>query len=125
MAQGTFSAYFPDKKAALVELVDQLNHDLRRTIAEATADARDRLEAERIGFRTFFDYVAKHKALYRIVREAEFVDVATYRWHYRTLARGYVDGIKAAQARGEINDSISAETVAWTLMGISESVAAA
>jgi hypothetical protein len=87
-------------------------------------DARDRLEAERIGFRTFFDYVVRHKALYRIVRESEFVDVATYRWHYTTLADGYVAGVRAAQQRGEINDGISAETIAWTLMGVSEFVGA-
>jgi AcrR family transcriptional regulator len=122
VAQGTFYVYFPDKKTAFVELVRQLNHDLRRTIAEAVAAGRDRLEIERIGFRTFFDYVSRHKALYRVVREAEFVDVDTYRWHYRTLANGYVDGIKAAQSRGEISDGISADTVAWTLMGIAEFV---
>lgn len=124
MAQGTYYVYFPDKKAAFIELVHQLNRNLRRTIGVAVADARDRLEVERIGFRTFFDYVVHHKALYRIVRESEFVDVATYRWHYTTLADGYVAGIRAAQERGEINDGISAETIAWTLMGISEFVGA-
>ena len=30
VAQGTFYLYFPDKKAAFVELVHVLNHDLRR-----------------------------------------------------------------------------------------------
>lgn len=120
VAQGTFYVYFPDKKAAFVELVRQLNHDLRRTLAEAVTAGRDRLEIERIGFQTFFDYVVRHKSLYRIVRESEFVDIATYRWHYTTLAEGYSTGIKAAQTRGEITDAVSSETIAWILMGISE-----
>jgi AcrR family transcriptional regulator len=78
VAQGTFYVYFPDKKSAFIELVHQLNHDLRRAIAEATADAPDRLAVERIGFRTFFDYVMLHEPLYRIVRESQFVDPETY-----------------------------------------------
>lgn len=122
MAQGTFYLYFPDKKAAFTELVRQLNHDMRRAIAEAIAPARNRLEAEGIGFRTFFDYVARHGALYRVVRESEFVDVDTYRWHYTTLAEGYIAGLERAQQKGEINRAIPAETIAWVLMGIAEFV---
>jgi len=119
VAQGTFYVYFPDKKAAFVELVRELNHELRRTIAEAISGIEDRFEVERVGFVTFFNYVLQHKALYRIVRESQFVDPETYRWHYRTLAEGYVRGLEKAQADGQIRDDISAETVAWILMGIS------
>ena len=122
VAQGTFYVYFPDKKAAFVELVHQLNHDLRRAIAEAISDASDRLSAERIGFRTFFDYVVRHKPLYRVVRESQFVDPETYQWHYNKLADGYVAGLQQAQDAGEISSAISAETTAWILMGISEFV---
>jgi len=120
VAQGTFYLYFPDKKAAFVELVHQLNHNLRRTLSEAVADAPDRLTAERIGLRTFFDYVIDHKPLYRIVRESQFVDPDTFHWHYNKLAEGYVRGIAEAQERGELNTAISADTIAWMLMGIHE-----
>ena len=122
VAQGTFYVYFPDKRAAFVELVHQLNHNMRRAIAVAIDGIDDRLEVERVGFRTFFDYVAQHNTLYRVVREAEFVDPETYRWHYGTLARGYVRGIEEAQAKRQISDVISADTIAWLLMGIAEFV---
>lgn len=120
VAQGTFYQYFPDKKAAFVELVHGLNHSLRETIARAVADSTDRLEVERIGFRTFFDYVSRHRSLYRIIRECEFVDLDTYRWHYRTLSEGYTRGLRQAQERGEIGSAIPAEALAWILMGIAE-----
>jgi AcrR family transcriptional regulator len=120
VAQGTFYVYFDDKKAAFVELVHQLNHDLRAAIAKAIVDAPDRLAAERIGFRTFFNYVVRHKPLYRVVRESQFVAPEAYQWHYNTLAERYVAGLRKAQEAGEITDTISAETAAWVLMGISE-----
>jgi AcrR family transcriptional regulator len=120
VAQGTFYVYFPDKRAAFTELVRQLNHDMRRAIAESVAGLDDRLEIERTGFRTFFDYVTRHHALYRVVRESEFVDNETYRWHYRTLAEGYVRGLLKAQGKSQITSEISAETMAWVLMGIAE-----
>jgi AcrR family transcriptional regulator len=120
VAQGTFYVYFPDKRAAFVELVHQLNHDLRKALAIAIADVEDRLSAEGIGLRTFFDYVSQHRSLYRIVRESQFVAPETYEWHYNTLAEGYVRGIAAAQESGEITSDLSADTVAWILMGIAE-----
>ncbi|MBT8461124.1 MAG: TetR/AcrR family transcriptional regulator, partial [Gemmatimonadetes bacterium] len=120
VAQGTFYQYFPDKKAAFVELVHGLNHSLRETISRAVADTTSRIETERVGFRTFFDYVTEHKALYRIIRECEFVDIETYRWHYQTLAEGYARGLEEARRRGEITLSISPEDLAWILMGIAE-----
>ena len=124
VAQGTFYQYFPDKRAAFVELVHQLNHALRKTIAEAIAEAPDRLTAERIGFTTFFEYVRHHRSLYRIIRESEFVDIDTYRWHYTVLSDGYVKALKQAQADGEIRDEISPDTLAWILMGIAEAAGA-
>ena len=124
VAQGTFYQYFPDKRSAFVELVQQLNHSLRRTIAEATVGLDDRLEIERAGFRAFFSYVQRHRSLYRIIRESEFVDPGIYRWHYTTLASGYVRGLKQAQADGEIRDEIDPDTLAWILMGIAEAAGA-
>jgi AcrR family transcriptional regulator len=122
VAQGTFYLYFPDKKAAFIELARQLNHDLRRAIAMAVDGIEDRLERERIGFATFFEYVSRHVPLYRIVREAEVVAPDVYRWHYRTLADGYVAGLEQAQEAGQITADISADTIAWILMGIAELV---
>ncbi len=120
VAQGTFYVYFPDKEAAFIELVRDLNHDLRRTIAEAVEGLSDRLEMERVGLRVFFDYITEHRALYKLVREAEFVDEDVHRWHYRTLRAGYARGLKAAMDDGQISDDIEPETLSIVLMGIAE-----
>ena len=117
VAQGTFYVYFPDKRAAFVELVHVLNHNLRRAISEEVAGLESRFEIERVGFRTFFDYVVHHRPLYRIVRESEFVDP-------ETIAESYIRGLAKAQGEGQISDSVSAATMAWALMGIAELIGA-
>lgn len=119
VAQGTFYVYFPDKKAAFVELVKELNHRLRREIAEAVQGLSDRLDIERVGFQTFFTFVHNHRNLYKIVRQAEFVDEALYRWHYRRLAEGYVRGLSQAMDAGQIR-RLDPEALAYSLMGIAE-----
>ena len=124
VAQGTFYVYFPDKKAAFVELVHVLNHNLRLAIATAVAGLESRFEIERIGFHTFFEYVVKHRPLYRVVRESEFVDPETPRWHYETIAESYIRGLAKAQGEGQIATHVSAETMAWVLMGIAELIGA-
>jgi AcrR family transcriptional regulator len=124
VAQGTFYVYFPDKKAAFVELVHVLNHNLRRAISEAVEGLDSRFEIERVGFRTFFEYVVHHRPLYRIVRESEFVDPDAHRWHYMTIADSYIRGLEKAQGEGQIASHVSAETMAWVLMGIAELIGA-
>jgi AcrR family transcriptional regulator len=124
VAQGTFYVYFPDKKAAFAELVHVLNHNLRRAISEAIAGLDSRFEIERVGFRTFFEYVVHHRPLYRIVRESEFVDPEAHRWHYMTIAESYIRGLEKAQGEGQIATHVSAETMAWVLMGIAELIGA-
>ena len=124
VAQGTFYVYFPDKKAAFVELVHVLNHNLRLAISTAVAGVDSRFEVERLGFRTFFEYVVEHRPLYRVVRESEFVDPETHRWHYRTIADSYIRGLAKAQGEGQITDDVSPETMAWVLMGIAELIGA-
>jgi len=120
VAQGTFYLYFPDKKAAFGDLVRKLNREMRRHIAEAVTGITDRIEMERVGFRAFFDYITEHNSVYRVVREAEFVDIDVYNWHYRTLVDGYRRGLAAAAEQGQICRDIDPETLAWILMGIAE-----
>ena len=120
VAQGTFYVYFPDKQSAFVQLVRDLNHGLRSHIASAVEGIEDRLAMERVGFRAFFEFTSGHRALYKVVREAEFVDEDIYRWHYQTLAAAYARGLGSAIGRGEIRDDITPETLAWILMGMAE-----
>ncbi len=120
VAQGTFYLYFPDKKAAFAALVRKLNHDMRRHLSEAIADLDNRLDMEREGLRAFFDYVAEHQSLYRVVREAEFVDIELHDWHYRVLGEGYVAGLRRGITNGEIRDDIDPEVMSWILMAVAE-----
>jgi AcrR family transcriptional regulator len=119
VALGTFYVYFQDKQSIFVEVVDELGARLRRLIAEAVAGCEDRLEVEREGLRTFFQFASQHRNLYRIVRQAEFVDEACYRRYYDRFAQGYVAGLKRAMDEGELRH-LDPEAVAYCLMGIGD-----
>lgn len=119
VALGTFYVYFPDKQSIFVEVVDELGSRLRRLIGEATADCESRMEVEREGLRTFFQFVRQHPNLYRVVRQAEFVDEACYRRYYDRFAKGYVRGLTDAMAAGEAR-RMDPEALAYCLMGIGD-----
>ena len=117
VAQGTFYVYFPGKKDVFVELVNELGNRLRRTLAEAVAGLEDRLEVERAGLVAFLEFVKDHRNLYKIVRQAEFVDEESYRNYYTRLADGYRKGLKAAMKKGEFK-KLDPEAMAYALMAI-------
>ena len=119
VGQGTFYLYFPSKEALFIELVRQMGHEMRRRLAEATAGAGNRSEAEREGLRAFFEFVAQHPAMYRIVRECEFVAGDEFRNWYEELAEGYVRGISRAMDEGEFR-RLDPEVVAYCLMGMGD-----
>lgn len=121
VAQGTFYLYFSSKLEIFEELVEDLNRRVRHAMTEASAGATNRIESERAGFRGFFEFTAEHPALYRIVREAEFVSPEALRLHYSRIVEGYISGLSIAKDNGEIGD-IDPEIVAWILMGIGEMV---
>jgi AcrR family transcriptional regulator len=117
VAQGTFYLYFPSKKAVFAELVEELGAMLRRTLAAAVVELHDRLEVERAGLHAFLVFVQQHKNLYRIIRQAEFVDEQLYRAYYRKLAKGYEEGLARAMKAGQVR-KLDPEAVAYALMGI-------
>ena len=119
VAQGTFYLYFTGKKEIFDELVRDLNRRVRHAMKEASSQGRSRAEAEVLGFRAFFRFTADHTALYRIIRQAEFVSPEILRYHYDRLAGGYVDALRQAAAAGEIAVG-DPEVTAWALMGMGE-----
>ncbi len=120
---GTFYLYFDSKKTIFEALVIDLNRRVRHSMAEAMEGTSTRLEAERAGFAGFFRFTAEHPALYRVVREAELVSPEVLQLHYTRIVEGYVEGLRDAQAAGEVSD-IDPEVAAWALMGIGELVGA-
>lgn len=116
---GTFYLYFDGKQAIFDEVVEDLNRRVRQAMTQASAGAGSRLEAERAGFRAFFRFTADHPALYRIIRQAEFVSPGALRSHYTQIVNGYIAGLSAAQLSGEVRP-LDPTVAAWALMGIGE-----
>jgi AcrR family transcriptional regulator len=121
VGQGTFYLYFAGKKQVFDEVVLDLNSRVRHAMTEASERGKTRAERELLGFGAFFRFTAEHPALYRIVRQAEFVSPETLVTHYERLTEGYVVGLRQAMAAGEIVET-DPEVLAWSLMGIGELV---
>lgn len=121
VAQGTFYLYFESKLDLFEQLVDDLNRRVRKAMRDGAARGSNRAEAEREGFREFFAFTAEHPALYRVVREAEFVSPGAMRAHYERIVEGYREGLERARAAGEIGD-VDPEVAAWALMGVGEMI---
>ncbi|TDN92591.1 TetR/AcrR family transcriptional regulator [Microbacterium sp. BK668] len=117
---GTFYLYFDSKRTIFEALVIDLNRRVRHSMSEAMSGASTRLEAERAGFAGFFRFTAEHPALYRVVREAEFVSPETLRLHYTRIVEGYEAGLRAAQHAGDVDPRLDPEVAAWALMGMGE-----
>jgi AcrR family transcriptional regulator len=120
VAQGTFYLYFDSKQAVFDELVRDINQRVRHAMKEGSSRGETRLEAELLGFDAYFRFTADHPALYRIIRQAEFVSPAMLRYHYDRLAAGYVEALRDAVDAGEIGADVDPEVTAWALMGLGE-----
>ena len=122
-ALGTFYTYFESKEEVFRALVRDMSDSVRSHVAEAVKGAPDRLAAERIGLAAFIAFVRRHRELYRIIEEAQFVAEDVYREHYLTFADAYRRNLAAARGRGEIapgaRDSKADEPRAWALIGMS------
>ena len=119
VAQGTFYLYFGSKKSVFDELVRDLNRRVRHAMKEGSSRGKTRLEAELLGFDAYFRFTAEHPALYRIIRQAEFVSPEMLEFHYERLSTGYVEALRAAVEAGEVG-AIDPEVTAWALMGLGE-----
>ncbi|MFC7498539.1 TetR/AcrR family transcriptional regulator [Enterovirga sp. GCM10030262] len=118
VALGTFYTYFESKEEVFRALVRDMSRATRAHVAEAVKDAPDRIAAERMGLESFIAFVRKHRELYRIIEEAQFVADDVYREHYRTFVEGYRRNLAAASRRGEIVAGED-EPRAWALIGMS------
>lgn len=122
VGMGTFYLYFEGKLDVFDELVEDLNRRVRHAMIEASSQENSRIDAERAGFRAFFRFTAEHPALYRIIRQAEFVSPGALRMHYTRIVEGYTTGLEKARANGEVGADVDPEVAAWALMGIGEIV---
>ncbi len=121
VATGTFYLYFDSKRAIFVELMRDLNRRIRHAMSEGAALGTTRIESELLGFQAYFRFTSEHPALYRIIRQSEFVAPEMLRYHYDRVAQGYVTALEKAMDSGEIGQ-IDAEVTAYALMGLGELV---
>lgn len=119
VAQGTFYIYFRSKQEIFEELVGDLSSRLRHTLTAASSGGGDRYDAERRGFAAFFRFTAEHPALYRVIREAEFVAPEAQHRHYERIIEGYVRALDAAVAKGEV-EPCDTRVLAWALIAVGQ-----
>ncbi|MBU2863402.1 TetR/AcrR family transcriptional regulator [Reinekea forsetii] len=117
IAQGTFYLYFKCKEDVLRELVLYINRTIRSLLSESVIHIEDRLEAERVGLRTFLNYIQEHPHLYRILQESQFVDPEVYKAYYMSFAQGYQEALGVAVEKETIRKG-QLESWSWAIMGM-------
>ncbi|MGB5486917.1 MAG: TetR/AcrR family transcriptional regulator [Lysobacterales bacterium] len=117
VALGTFYTYYESKEEIFHDLVSYMSQRTRRWIGERVAGAPDRMAAERLGIEAYIEFARRHKGIYRIITEAEFVANDAYREHYENFASAYHDNLKKAGESGDIREG-DYETWTWAIMGI-------
>lgn len=117
VALGSFYTYFDSKDALFRALVADMSEKVRTSARSALHDGMGALEIERAALAAFLRFAAEHKEIYRIIDEAEFVDPASYRQHYETIAARIADRLAAGTAGGEFREGLG-ELEAWALMGM-------
>jgi AcrR family transcriptional regulator len=120
VALGTFYTYFDSKEELFQALVRDMSAQVRDTAAPAFSEYPNALDAARRGLELFLEFARKHRDIYRIIDEAEFVDPQAYREHYETTAKRIAARFIAARQKGEIAADLSdedLEVLAWASMG--------
>lgn len=120
-SQGAFYLYFGSKEDAFFEVMRFHSELIHATGRRARAGATDPLDAERLAFENFFALVIERPQIYRIVRQAEFVDPALFREHYMPNVIGYAKALQAAMSSGQVR-RMDPEALAFCLFGIADFV---
>src|SRR5699024_6440776 len=95
------------------------SRELRLTIKKEMSDSKNHEDAQRKGFKAFFNWVKRRPNLYSIVQQAVVVDRDLYRWYYGKLADGFLKSLSAGVRNNEFK-AIHLETVAYCLMSIGQ-----
>ena len=117
VALGSFYTYFDSKDALFRALVADMSEKVRTSARSALHEGMGPLEIEQAALAAFLSFAAEHKEVYRIIDEAEFVDPASYREHYETIAARIADRLRAGSSSGQFRDGLG-ELEAWAVMGM-------
>jgi AcrR family transcriptional regulator len=116
VALGTFYTYFESKEEIFRALVRYMSRRTREWVSQSVKGSPDRLTTERKGIQAYIEFARKHKSIYRIITEAEFIAPKEYREHYEGFSRGYQYNLEKAAQKGEIRSG-DFETWSWSIMG--------
>lgn len=120
VALGSFYTYFDSKESVFQAVVRDMSAQVRDHVAPSFKGASDALDGERLALESFLSFAKRHRDVYRIIDEAEFVDPVAYREHYETTATRIAARLALAREDGEIDKSLSdkdLEILAWAIMG--------
>jgi AcrR family transcriptional regulator len=116
VALGTFYLHFGSKGDLIEGLVKYINSQMRRELQRTVVRTKDRRDAERVGMITFYEFLRKHREIYRVVPECEMIDREVSLWYYRKMTQGYIEGLQRGMEREEIRN-LPAVFLARSLMG--------
>ncbi len=105
-ALGSFYTYFDSKDDIFRALVNDMSGQVRDYVSPRIAQARDGIDAERIGLLSFLEFARAHKEIYRIIDEAEFVEQAAYRAVFLGLRYGVWDDSRPAEEIAAIANAL-------------------
>lgn len=118
IALGTFYIYFKDKYLLYKYLLLRYSHQIRMAISSETSGLNSRREMERVGLKTFLQFIRENKHAYNIIWESLYIDKNLFMNYYDTFAEKYSKGIIAGQESGEVVDH-DPMVISYLLMGIS------
>jgi len=126
LAQGTFYNYFDSKKeifTALIRSIYQGMLDSTRSGAErARGEGLDRVEVEVQATQSFFDWLAEHRNMHRILNLMDEVDPELTIEYFSSFARVYAESLsRSMDEEGGLQD-VDPEVLAYFLMGGNEYV---
>lgn len=122
VAQGTIYIYFKDKKSIFQYLIKNLGQELRLEIRNATKTKTSRYNQEHIGLKTFLNFVREHIHIFKIIWQAQFVDMELFKEYYEEFSKSYIKGIKKAQDNDEMRD-IDPKILSYCFIGIANFIA--
>lgn len=115
VATGTFYVHFESKEQLFLALVEDLGLRLETEVTEATRERTG--SRQRAVLETFLAFVRQRPHLYRLVRQAEDLDLDVYRGFYRRIATAWATALRDGMQHGDVPRA-NPEVLAWILMGV-------
>lgn len=120
IAVGTIYLYFDSKYTIYVYIMQKYEHELKTKLKEALKACDSRLEKEVAGIKAFVLEAIKNPKCYNLIWESLYVDKDLFFTYYKNFAKSYVKGL--SKASDELVPNIDLNTLAYTLIGISNFV---